>query len=152
MRRLGFPALAVLTLFAAFLAVALPAALDRSIQRVQRAARLVGETPLEERRRVWGDPHALAIEEIRRVIPADGVYALINGDAVDQGAPIWVRFDLAPRRALLVSRSDLAHPRRARKRLPREVRWVVVSSHGKTPELIERSRLLRNLENLKESR
>ena len=134
-------------LFASFLIVSLPAALRRSIDCIELARHQAGETALAQRTRVWGAPYTLAIEGIRRAIPRDGVYALVNGDAVDMGAPIWIRFDLAPRRAVLLGgAAELRDPQRVRRRLPRAARWVVVAYDARPPELMDRALFLRRLE------
>lgn len=135
-----------LALFAGFLAVALPDALDRADDFLDQAIEHAGETVLEERNRFWGEGFTRTIEEIRRVIPADGVYVLVNGDVPDRGAPIWVRYELAPRRAVLMTRPDLRRPRRVQRRFPQAAQWVVVAYDSKLPELIERRRFLRRVE------
>lgn len=142
----SIPSTLALGLFASFLAVALPAALDRSEELVDQAIEHSGETVIEERSRVWGAFYTQRIEEIRRLIPLEEPYILVNGDAIDHGAPIWVRFDLAPRRAILLRRGALHRPRLARKRIPGTARWVVVAYQERLPELIEKSRFLRQLE------
>lgn len=140
------PSALALGLFASFLAVALPAALERSEELVEQAIEHSGETVIEKRSRVWGALYTQRIEEIRRLIPPEEPYVLVNGDAVDHGAPIWVRFDLAPRRAVLLQRRALHPPRLARRRIPGAARWVVVAYQERLPELIETSRFLRHLE------
>lgn len=146
MRFRGFSSLLALSLFAWFLVVSLPDALERPDDLVEQAIDRSGETLIEERSRVWGEPYTQRIEQIRRVIPPDGVYVLVNGDRIDHGAPIWVRFDLAPRRAVLLTRHHLNRPRVVRRKVPGAARWVVVAAEGRLPELIERSRFLRHLE------
>ena len=142
----SIPSALALGLFASFLAVALPAALDRSDEFLDQAIEHSGETVIEERSRFWGAPYTQRIEELRRLIPLEEPYVLVNGDAVDQGAPIWVRFDLAPRRAVLLRREALNRPRHVRRRIPKAARWVVVAYQERLPELIETSRFLRHLE------
>lgn len=142
----SIPSALALGLFASFLAVALPAALERSEKLVEQAIEHSGETVIEERSRVWGALYTQRIEEIRRLIPLEEPYVLVNGDAVDHGAAIWVRFDLAPRRAILLRRGALHRPRLARKRIPGTARWVIVASRDRLPELIETSRFLSRLE------
>jgi len=134
-----------LTLFAGFLATALPDALKHADTFLGRAVEHSGETVLEQRTRFWGETFTQSIGEIRRVIPPDGVYVLVNGDAADKGAPIWLRYELAPRRAILVPHADLRRPRRVRERIPGSARWVVVASEGRVPKLIDRARFLRRL-------
>jgi hypothetical protein len=136
-----------LALFGLFLLVSLPLAIGRSARRIERAFRYRGESALDERSRVFGAAYARAIEQIRRTIPPDGVYAIVNGDAVDHGGPIWVRFDLAPRRAVLLGRaSDLRDARAVRRKIPDAAHWVVVAYAEKPPQIIDRSGFLRHLE------
>jgi hypothetical protein len=61
----SIPSALALGLFASFLAVALPAALDRSQKLVEQAIEHSGETVIEERSRVWGAPYTQRIEEMR---------------------------------------------------------------------------------------
>jgi hypothetical protein len=142
----SLPSALALALFAGFLAVSLPDALKHADKFLDRAVEHAGETVIEERNRVWGEGFTRTIEEIRRVIPPDGVYVLVNGDMPDRGAPIWVRYELAPRRAILMTRPDLRRPRRVQRRFPREAQWVVVAYDSKLPELIDRRRFLRHVE------
>lgn len=136
-----------LALLGLFLLVSLPLAMGRSARRIERAIRYRGESVLDERSRVFGAAYAQAIEQIRRTIPPDGAYAMVNGDAVAHGGPIWVRFDLAPRRAILLgTASELRDARAVRGKIPSAVRWVVVAYAEKPPEIVERSRFLRHLE------
>lgn len=141
----SWSSLLALAFFTWYLAVALPDALDRPDDFLEQAVELSGETPIEERSRFWGEQYTQRIEQIRRVIPPDGVYILVNGDRIDHGAPIWVRFDLAPRRAVLLTRHHLNRPRVVRRKVPGSARWVVVAAEGKLPELVEKSRFLRHL-------
>jgi hypothetical protein len=147
MRFLGFLlSIVSLTLFAAYLATALPDRLKLADQWIDKAAEHAGETTREQRARFWGENFAQTIEEIRRVIPPDGVYVLVNGDAVDHGAPIWTRYELAPRRAILVTHGDLRRPKRVRRRMPASAHWVVVAYDQHVPVLLDRARFLRHLE------
>lgn len=140
------PSLA-LALFGLFLLVSLPLAMGRSVRRIERAFRYRGESTLDERSRVFGPAYAVAIEQIRSTIPRHGVYAMVNGDPVDHGGPLWIRFDLAPRRAILLGRpSDLRDAGKVREKIPARVRWIVVAYGAKPPEIVERARFLRHLE------
>src|SRR5688572_9179565 len=95
----SFPATLALALLALQLAVALPRALLRSAHEGWNLIVHRQETPFERRVRTYGAGYAQAIEEIRRTIPEDGAYLLINGHGgVEEGGPVWVKFDLAPRR------------------------------------------------------
>jgi hypothetical protein len=141
----SLPSVFGLAFFAWFLTVSLPDALERPDDFIEQAIDRSGETRIEERSRSWGEHYTQRIEQIRRVIPPDGVYILVNGDRIDRGAPIWVRFDLAPRRAVLLTRRHLNRPRVVWRKVPGVARWVVVAAEGRLPELIEKSRFLRHL-------
>ena len=132
-----------LALFGLLLAVSLAWSSVRSVRRIWWAFAHAGETPLEERSRQHGAEYALAIEEIRRTIPRHGVYALVDADPVMEGSVFWVRFDLAPRRAIYLGfLHELREPRTVRQRLIREARWIVVASVRRPPVLYERSEFL----------
>lgn len=144
------------TLALGVFAVFLVLSLSRSAWETARNGFLVytlrGETPFQERARCYGPVYAQAIETIRRTIPRDGAYVLINGDPSEQGGPLWVKFDLAPRRAVFVGDlNSLGRVERLKKRLPRAARWVVIA-YGpyRKPMLIERYKFVQGLERLRE--
>ena len=139
--------LLALALFTAFLAVSLPPALSRSVDFIKLARRLRDEPVLDQRVRVWGASYTMAIEQIRRIIPRDAAYVIVEGEPSPAGAPLWVRFDLAPRRAIFLGQmARLGSPQRARRRIPRIATWVVVAHDSRAPELMTRSRFLHLLE------
>jgi hypothetical protein len=142
----SLPAAFALLLFGLFLAVAVPQCAWRAAQQIGGAARFAGESPLERRRRVFGPEYAEGIEAIRRAIPPDGAYILVNGATADEGARLWVRFDLAPRRAVFAGGlRGLRNPRN-RGRIPPDLAWVVVArGRGGAPELMDRQRFLARL-------
>jgi hypothetical protein len=148
MRRTAFASLA-LVLLALHLAVSIPRALRRSAQEGRNLIARRHETPYEKRVRNFGPGYAEAIEHIRRRIPPDGAYLLINTHRdFEEGGPLWVKFDLAPRRAVYLGKLDrLGSAERLRRRVPRAARWVVLA-HGPydPPVLVERYRFLRQLE------
>ena len=129
-----------LGLFAVFLAVALShAAVDVARSGVL-LYRTRHDTPLQDRSNSYGPVYAHEIEKIRRTIPRDGAYILINGDSGESGGPFWVKFDLAPRRAVYLGELDkLESIERLKRRMPRAARWVVIA-YGpyRRPVLIER--------------
>ena len=107
------------------------------------------ETPRQQRARNFGPGYVQAIEQIRRTIPVDGAYLLINGHgSPEEGGPIWVKFDLAPRRAVYLGKlEDLGNADRLRRRMPRAARWVVIARGVYDPPvLVERYRFVRQLE------
>ncbi len=130
-----------LFLLTAFLAVAAHTGV-----RLSQAVALVGEDSAGARRRAQGEAYMDAVEQIRRTIPRDGEYLLVDGGEERQWAPYWVRFDLAPRRArLLGSLRDLPSLVRLAERLPASSRWVVIAFYGQPPVLISREDFLRRL-------
>jgi hypothetical protein len=136
-----------LGLFAAFLAVSLFRAAVETAKNGILLYSLRGETPFEERARCYGPVYTHEIETIRRTIPRDGAYLLINGDPGEHGGPFWVKFDLAPRRAVYLGDLDGLGPvDRLKKRMPRAARWVVIA-YGpyRRPVLIERYKFVRGL-------
>jgi hypothetical protein len=137
----------VLALLAAHVGVAGAVALLRSARHLREDAHHLGEDPAVGRRRVFGAGYVAAIEGIRRAVPADGAYLLVDAQESEEGALYWVRFDLAPRRALLVGRTDepevVEELRRVRGKGLQQV--VVVYGGGRAPELVRRGALLRQL-------
>jgi hypothetical protein len=138
-------ALGIFLLSAAF---AIPPAVSRTVRWVGQAASVAGEDLATIRRRFLGDPWVSAIEEIRRTIPRDGEYLLVNGGTKWGGGPYWVRFDLAPRRARFLGLwSELPAAEALRRRLPPGPRYVVIGfREPQPPILIEREDFLRLLE------
>ena len=129
-----------LALVALYLLIALPVGLRNTFLRLRAAARTAGLPPAAVRARVFGPAYVAAIEQIRRAIPEDEPYLL--GEAgkpylaseLDQpAAMLWVRFDLLPRRAMVL-----------RQGLPpdcwrQQVRWLVVATApGRPPVLLQR--------------
>jgi len=134
-----------LALFGLLLAVSLAGASLRSAQRIWAAAVHAGETPLEERSRIFDPVYVQRIEEIRRTLPSDAVYAIADFDPFEQGSTYWVRFDLAPRRAVFLGSLQELSPRLVRERMVRDARWVIVTSFGRPPELYPRHEFLQKL-------
>lgn len=133
----------VLALFAVGLTASLGWTAAKSARRIQKAFLYAGESTLQERSREFGAPYARRVEEIRRLIPPNGVYALVDGDGRELGGAIWARFDLEPRRALFLGlRRDLPGAAELRRRIPPGVRWVVVGHAEAPPELLEVPQLL----------
>jgi hypothetical protein len=136
-----------LLLLALHLALSLPSVVRVSAQRVSHLYWTWGESPREERSRSFSPAYAEAIEKIRTTIPRDGAYVLVNGDPLDDGGPLWVKFDLAPRRAVYLGRlREGDDGSRLRNRVPRAARWVVIAYGGyRPPLLLERHELVRRL-------
>ncbi len=136
-----------LALLAVQLTVALPWALLRSAREAWHVIVYRHETPFQQRVRTFGLSYTEAVERIRRTIPQDGAYVLINGNpGEEEGGPIWVKFDLAPRRAVYLGKlRDLQDADRLRRRMPRAAHWVVVVDSNEPPVLFERYRFIQQI-------
>ena len=107
-----------------------------------------GESPRQARVRSLRPEVAAVYDRLRREIPPDGAYLLVDGGSLAQGCPYWVRYELAPRRAYLVgtlgrwpSTSDLRAAWRD------DVRFAVIARpEGAPPEVMEKSELPAALE------
>jgi hypothetical protein len=137
-------------LFALFLAVSLPPAALRSAKRMAQAVGLTGEGPEAARRRVLGGPWVEMVEAIRRVIPPDGAYLLVDATAEEEGGAYWVRYELAPRRALFLGKvAELGPPDRLAAATAGGPPWVVVARRDRQPPLLfRRDDFLRGLARL----
>jgi hypothetical protein len=136
-----------LGVFAVYLAVSISAAAFTTGKTGVVMVAHWGETPLEERSRSFSREYSEGIAAIRKTIPADGAYLLVNGTPGEKAGPVWAKFDLAPRRAVFLGDLDqLTDGDRLRSRTPRAARWVVIT-HGEygRPVVIERSKFVRSL-------
>jgi hypothetical protein len=134
-----------LALFCCHLAVSAVWILQRTAGQARLAVHAYGE-PLEAKQaRLFGTAYTGAVAAIRRTIPEDDPYLLVDAGE-DTGAVFWVRFDLAPRRALLLGKlEEIRKYPRLGKHLPRGARWVVIAypTPGIPPAVLDRSRFLR---------
>jgi hypothetical protein len=134
----------VLGLFFASLLVAVPLAAVRVAFRLREAAAAMGEDARGARARKLGADAVAAYDRIRRAVPEDGAYLLLDGGEEWEGATYWVRFELAPRRARFAGRlSELAAT--PGWTLPPGPRWVVVALPGRPPLLLAREDLVARL-------
>ena len=133
-----------LALFAVYLAVSIHHAARVAAGTGLHAYRHRNEPPSAERSQAYGPEYVRAIDEIRRKIPRDGAYILISAVPEDEGAQFWVKYDLAPRRAVYLGELRSLQPvDRLRGRMPRAARWVVIAQGGyRPPVLIERFRFI----------
>lgn len=140
--RRALPARLALGLFALYLGVTVPWALATAVTRLGEGVPHLGEDTATARRRVFGDAYAEAIEGIRRALPPGAIYVLINADKEDDGFPLWVRYDLAPHRAIYLGR--LANlPPNVRRAFPRGAQAVILTFGGQEPpRLIDRQDFL----------
>ncbi len=143
----AFRALA-LAAFAFFLVHSGSSTVSRSWRWMAQAASLADDEPPAIRRRLLGSRYVLAIERLRRAIPRDGEYLLVGGGTEKQGGALWVRFELAPRRARFLGRwTELPAGRALSRRLPPGPRWVVIAfSESRPPVLMDRQEFLRALD------
>lgn len=126
-----------LLLFALFVLTSLPRAAWRAFERIGFALSRAAETPLEARQRVLGPEIAAVYDTLRRAIPPEGEYLLIDGGTHDQGNPLWTRFELAPRKArLLGAWNDLPSSAELRRRWPAGVRYAVIALPERQPPIL----------------
>jgi hypothetical protein len=137
-----------------FLVTSIPPAAVHTGTRAIQAVRQAGEDSAGAWRRVQGEDYVAAVERIRRTIPRDGEYLIVNGAPEWHGGPYWVRFDLAPRRARYLGLlSELAGQKGLADRLSAGPHWVVVAYPDRQPPLlIEREAFLRQLRQLEAGR
>lgn len=142
--RPGRSYLLLLFLVAVALAVATPLAAGRALKRIAAALHHGREAPAQSRERVLGADYVRAIAAIRASIPEDGAYALVEGGDPADGGALWVRYELAPRRALDLGRLDaLPSSPRLEATLPEGIAWAVVSNgRYSPPTLLTRPELL----------
>lgn len=130
-----------------FLVSALPQTFRYARYRIVLAASTLGEDPALERRRILGERWVRAIDGIRRTIPADGEYLLVNGGKDWEAGPYWVRFELAPRRARFLGRlTELPDGSTLRGSLPPGRYVVIAYREPLPPRLMEREVFLRALD------
>ena len=114
-----------------------------SILRMASALRFESGATVEARSRIFGIPYTRAVDAIRKQIPGDAPFALVEAGDEGLGGTLWLRYDLAPRKAIdLGSLETLAAQPEEIRRLPAEVRWIVVS-HGDraAAELLDRRQM-----------
>lgn len=129
------------------MAVAVPWALLHAGREMVRAAG-AHESLDEARARVDGLEYTRAIDSIRGELPAGDAYLLVIGGKPSSGGDYWVRYDLAPRRAIYFGRLDeFSSSTEARHELPANLRHVVVTfDSGEPPRLYERYRFLQEID------
>jgi hypothetical protein len=140
--------LAAAGLFGLFLAAAVPVAVLRSAKLLSLPSRCHAESEAAARARFEGPDYVRAIDEIRRDLPEDEPYLLVEAGRPQDGGVYWVRFDLAPRRAVYLGQlAELTDAERLRRRLTGRQRQVVISyGPGLAPRLVERYRFAAEIE------
>jgi hypothetical protein len=136
-----------LALFAVSLLVGLGLGIYNSGQRFLGTIGYWGEDMAASRRRVMGDGWVETIAALRRAIPRDGEYFLVDGGGLRSGGAYFVRYDLAPRRArYLGPLADLRDPDKIAASMPPGPRWVVLTVPGDEPPVfLDRQEFLRQL-------
>jgi hypothetical protein len=136
-----------LAAFLLSLIVDLPLTALRTLRRVGRATLSLGEDARGARVRLLGAATVAALDSLRQAIPADGEYVLVDGGEEPQAEAYWVRFELAPRRAVFVGRlSEMERAPRPAWNLPPATRWVVVAYPGGRSQLLSRQEFVELLE------
>jgi hypothetical protein len=140
--------LAAAGLFGLFLVAAVPVAVLRSAKLLSLPSRCGGESEAAARARFEGPDYVRGIDEIRRDLAEDETYLLVEAGRPQDGGVYWVRFDLAPRRAVYLGQlAELTDADRLRRRLTGRQRQVVISyGPGRAPRLVERYRFAAELE------
>src|ERR1700687_1470662 len=139
--------LAAAGLLAVFRAAGGAPALLRAGRELYQAAD-AHESLDEARARVYGEAYTRAIDQIRRELPAGDGYLLVEAGDPGTGGAYWVRYDLAPRRAVYLGRLDeLTSGARMRRRIAANLRHVVVAfDAGEPPRLYDRYRFLQEID------
>jgi hypothetical protein len=142
LRPLAWLALALLALH---VTVALPGALRRAAAWTWAAVERAGEEPGAVERRMTGEAYFDGVARLRRILPRDAPYGLVTAGPEVEGVGNWVRFDLAPRRAVFLgSLRSLPGPARMARRIPPDLGYVVVAGRpGEAPLVFEREGFLR---------
>jgi hypothetical protein len=124
-----------LALLGLYLLIAIPAGLRNTFLRLRVAAKTAGAPLAEVRAHAFGRRYVAMIDEIRRTIPENEPYLLSELD--EPGSLLWVRFDLLPRRAIVLRRGGPPEPGFDCWR--DQVRWEVVAvGSGRPPLFRER--------------
>jgi hypothetical protein len=118
---------------ALFLAAAVPVSLRDAGSLTGWARQRYRLDAAGARSAVFGEPYVRGVEQVRRLIPEDAAYFLVNAVPEDEGPMCWVRYELAPRRAVFLG--DLGRMKRRHLRLlqSRPVEWVVIAYGAATP-------------------
>src|ERR1700688_17631 len=131
-------------LFGLFLLAAVPQAMQRATGMLRYACGLGSASPVTARARFSGDAYVHAIDDIRGALPVDRPYMLVEAGRPEDGGVYWVRYDLAPRRAVYLGQlAELIDGVRSGRRSIAPLRQVVVSyGPGQPPRLLGWDRFL----------
>ena len=116
----------------------------RSCRLLSEARRWANLDPAEVRRQTFGAAYTGAIGDIRRAIPKDAWYLLISPEQTEaDGWALWVRYDLAPRRPVLIqARAGRGLRSLSGAGMPKWVHWAVLPDGEGRPLLLTREQAL----------
>jgi len=116
-----------------FLGSALPATVARMELHFSRGRESMHLGSLEARGRLLGKPYVQSLAGIRRLIPEGEGYFLVDAGPPGDASPLWVRYELAPRKAVLLGSLAALKPRDIRKVRRSALSWVVIASPSGAP-------------------
>jgi hypothetical protein len=128
--------------------------LYRSGTFLSEARRWAALDSREARRLTFGADYSDAIETLRRTLPSDAWYLLVPPrETAATGWEQWVRYDLAPRRPILIQTRGGHRVRGpSGEAVPAWVRWAVLPDENGTPRLVPRKELRAELRALDDRR
>jgi hypothetical protein len=126
----GLAGLAALVLF---IAMALPGTLANAKLHFDRGREQMHLSSLEASSRVLGKSYVQSLQVIRHLIPEEEAYFLVDGGTPDERSPLWVRYELAPRRAVLLGSVAALKPRDIQRVRRSALSWVVIAYPSGTP-------------------
>jgi len=126
----GFAGWAALALF---LALALPETLANVMLHFDRGRERMHLSSLAARSDVLGTSYVRSLQEIRHLIPEEEDYFLVDAGTAGESSPLWVRYELAPRRAVLLGPVDALKRKDLRKVRRSSISWVVIAYPSGTP-------------------
>ena len=137
-RLLGLAALAF------FVTAAVRPAVSGACARLRAARVHRGETAVEARRRCFGPAFVDGVDRLRATLGPDEPYYLVEGGDPNAGGALWVRYELAPHRAIFLGRfSRLAASGRLRRQVATNIHRVAVAlGPGRSPIDWQRFELL----------
>lgn len=106
--------------------------LRSAAMRLGAKVRTAGLSTDALRSKVFGKAYTASIRQIRRTIPEDEPYLLSTTG--DLGSMLWVRFDLLPRRAVLLKPPD---PPGTVDCWQDQIRWLVTAAGSYRPPVLE---------------
>jgi len=118
--------------------------IHRSWQLLAEAGRWAKLDSSEARRRSFGAAYTSAVDGIRRALPEDSWYLLVSPERTEaDGWALWVRYDLAPRRPVLIqARAGGALRSPSGAGMPKWVHWAVLPDGEGRPLLLTREEAL----------